>query len=415
MPGGVNSHFRLGAPPNPLVFDHADGSHLIDIDGNRYVDYYLGMGPMILGHTPRAVVDAVSDQVRRGILYAGQSELEYRAADLVHRLVPTAEAVRFGTSGSEVVHAALRLARAATSRRLVVKFEGHYHGWFDTIYWSVSPTSDRRGERAAPVAVAESLGQPHSGSADLIVLPWNDLAVLEEALRSAEVAAVIMEPVMFNNGGILPRPGYLEGVRDACDRHGTLLVFDEIITGFRVAPGGAQEAFAVRPDLTTLGKALGNGFPVAALVGRQDLMSLLSRGDVVHGGTYNAQAVAMAAVVGTLTTLSDAETRQQITSTGRKLMAGIEEAFAAAHLPATVTGFPAVCHVTCGAQAPKDYRELVEGWEPTYRTVASRLLEAGVRALPRGTWFCSSAHSDADIDQTLDALGRVTTEIAKGG
>lgn len=401
VPGGVNSHFRLGAPPNPLVFDHADGSRLVDVDGNHYIDYCLGMGPMILGHTPEAVIDAVCRQVRRGVLFAGQSEVEYQAAQLVRNVVPCAESVRFGSSGTEVVQAALRLARAATGRRIVVKFEGHYHGWLDNVFWSVT---GGEGGRDAPAAAPESMGQLDDASAGMRILPWNDLELVEKALTGDEVAAVIMEPVMFNTGGIMPDPGYLEGVRETCDRHGTLLVFDEIITGFRVAPGGAQEAFGVTPDLTTLGKAIGNGFPVSALVGRRELMGLLGDGKVVHGGTYNAQAVSMAAVVATLTELADPAVRSRITIAGQKLMQGIRDAFAARGLPAEVVGFPAVFQVRCGQGRPRDYRDLNAGDSETYRRLAGRLLEAGVRALPRGTWFCSSAHTDTDIADTLQVV-----------
>lgn len=405
LPGGVSSHFRLGVRPVPLVFDHAAGARLYDLDGNEYIDYYLGMGPMLLGHTPAAVIEAVVRQVGRGILYAGQSELEYRAARLIRDAVPCAESVRFGSSGSEVVQAAVRLARAATGRAKVIKFEGHYHGWLDPIYWSVEPAAADAGDRGNPRTVAGSLGQPPSAGADVVVLPWNDLGLLERRLSGGDVAAVLMEPYMFNSGGIAPAPGYLAGVRAACDRHGTVLVFDEVITGFRAARGGAQQVLGVIPDLATLGKALASGFPVAALVGRRDLMDLLADGRTVHGGTYNAQAVSMAATVATLSTLADPEMYACLAATGERLMSGIRELFSDAGQPVRVAGFPAVFQVRYGETDPRDYRELVAIDQSGYVDLAASLVEHGVRVLARGTWFLSTAHTDVDVDRTLEALG----------
>src|SRR5580698_6764522 len=229
LPGGVSSNFRLGMSPTPLVFERADGPFLFDADGNRLIDYYLGMGPMILGHTPSDVLQAAERQMRLGILYAGQSASEFEAARLVCETVPCAERVRFCSSGSEAVQAALRIARAATGREIVVKFEGHYHGWFDNILWSNAPPAGANGP------VAGSRGQPESAGSQLSGLPWNDLAALRERLERRDVAAVIMEPVMCNSGAILPRPGYLKGVREVCTQTGTILIFDEVVTGFRLA------------------------------------------------------------------------------------------------------------------------------------------------------------------------------------
>ena len=300
--GGVNSNFRMGIPPTPLVFERATGPYLYDVDGNRLVDYFLGMGPMLLGHSPAEVVGAAVAQLDRSILVGGQTELEYEAARLLLQLVPSAQSVRFCSSGSEADQAALRLARAATGRPTVLKFEGHYHGWFDNVLWSVGPELDQMGPVDAPVPVPGTAGQV--AAADIDVLPWNDADAVVRRLERGDVAAVIMEPIMFNAAGILPQPGFLETVRAACDATGTILIFDEVITGFRVAPGGAQEALGVLPDLTVLGKALASGFPVAALVGRADLMELISNRTVLHGGTYNTQSVSMAATVATLASTS---------------------------------------------------------------------------------------------------------------
>ncbi|WP_326636052.1 aspartate aminotransferase family protein [Streptosporangium sp. NBC_01755] len=403
--GGVNSAFRLGIRPHPLVFASADGPILTDVDGNQLIDYFLGMGPMLLGHRPPAVVEAARAQLDRSILVAGQTELEYAAARLLVELVPSAELVRFSVSGSEAVQVALRVARAATGRSTVVKFEGHYHGWFDNVLWSVAPDLSEAGPREAPVPLPGSAGQ--IPDRNISVLPWNDTEALRDRLGSGDVAAVIMEPVMFNSAGIVPAPGYLEAVREACDAAGTVLVFDEVITGFRVAPGGAQQRFGVLPDLTVLGKALASGFPVAALVGRRRYMNLVADRQVLHGGTYNTQSIAMAATLATLTQIRDGAPYRRIDQVGTRLMAGLREEFAAAGVDARIVGYPAVFHVRFGTVHPRDYREAQQADTARYADFAAALLRHGVRVLPRGTWFVSAAHEDSHVDATLAAVRAV--------
>lgn len=405
IPGGVSSSFRLGVSPTPLVFERGEGPFLFDVDGNRLIDYYLGLGPMVLGHSPELVRRAVLAQLGRGILYGGQSPVEAEAAELFCAMVPCAEKVRFAGSGSEVVQAALRLARAATGRRVVVKFEGHYHGWLDSVLISVSATSETVGDPAHPNRLAGSAGQDEPAWEHIEVLRWNDLAALESRLARGDVAAVLMEPAMCNAGAIMPGPGYLEGARAACTRHGTVLIFDEVITGFRVAPGGAQQLFGVTPDLATFGKALANGFPVSAVAGRADIMDLLGNGSVLHGGTYNAQPVCMAATLATLRALQDGRVMCEIEPRGRRLMKGIDRALRAAGIPATVTGFPQVFHVALGLTEPaREYRDLLRMDRPRYVRLCGELLKRRVRALERGAWFLSSAHDDAVVDETLAAV-----------
>src|SRR5690606_15332809 len=255
-------------------------------------------GAAVLGHSPAGVIEAVKRQVELGILFAGQAPIEAEAARLICERIPCAERLRFASSGSEAAQAAFRLARAATGRRMIVKFEGHYHGWFDNILWSTAPGLNQAGPEDAPTPVPGSKGQdPEAGDA-LSVLGWNDLAALEARLAKGDVAAVMMEPAMCNQGAIAPAPGYLEGALAACRTHGTLLIFDEVITGFRLGRGGAQEKFGVTPDMTIMAKAIANGFPVAAVAGRADIIDLFADG-VLHGGTFNAQPVAMAALVAT--------------------------------------------------------------------------------------------------------------------
>ncbi len=410
LAGGVSSNFRLGMAPTPLVFDRGEGPFLYDVDGNELIDYYLGMGPMILGHSPKSVRAAAAAQLDRGLLYAGQTDLEAEAARMICAMVPCAERMRFASSGSEVDQAAIRLARAATGRMTIIKFEGHYHGWFDNVLWSNAPTLEAAGAEDAPNRVAGSLGQDKDAGLHIEVLSWNDLGAVERRLARGDVAGVIMEPAMCNAGAIKPAPGYLEGVRAACTKHGTILIFDEVITGFRVGPGGAQKIFGVTPDIATFAKAIANGFPVAAIAGRADILDLFAKG-VLHGGTFNAQPVAMAATVATLKELTP-ELFATIDKRGTRLMDGIRKELAAAGIKAVVTGFPQIFHVAFGLDKPaRNYRDLVPMDRARYVKFTAALLRHGVRALERGAWFMSIAHDDAVIDRTLEAVADAAREI----
>ena len=413
LPGGVNSNFRMGISPTPLVFERAEGPYLYDVDGNRLVDYYLGMGPMLLGHNPEPVLKAVAEQLKYGILYAGQSEIEFEAAQLLCEIVPCAEMVRFNCAGSEVVQAALRLARAATGRSIIVKFEGHYHGWLDNVLWSIAPTPDQFGPEASPTPIPASAGQDLPAGQHTEVLPWNNLPILEARLACGDVAAVIMEPAMCNTSAIAPAQGYLEGVREVCSETGAVLIFDEIITGFRLAPGGAQQRLGVTPDLATFGKAIANGFPVSALAGRAHLMEQMATGGVLHGGSYNALPAAMAAVVATLNELKKPETFSGLEQQGQKLMTGIRDALANADITAQVQGFPQIFHVALGASSPfSNYRDSLAADKARYVDFTTALLSHGVRALERGAWFLSTAHNDAAIDETMVAVAAVAKELS---
>ena len=407
--GGVNSNFRIGMAGGPLVFQRGEGAYLIDADGNRLIDYYCGMGATVLGHNPAGVRQAVKDQVDRGMLFAGQTAIEFEAASIICERIPGAQRIRFGSSGSEVAQAAMRLARAATGRHVILKFEGHYHGWFDNILWSTAPAQNAAGPEDSPVPVAGSLGQEAAGS--LEVLGWNDLARLETRLARGDVAGVIMEPAMCNQGAIAPLPGYLEGAQAACRKHGALLIFDEVITGFRLGRGGAQQRFGVTPDLSLFAKAIANGFPVAALAGRADLLDMFVTGGVLHGGTFNAQPVAMAALVATQNALTP-EHYEKSGARGIRLREGIADILRAAGIKAQVTGFELMFHVGFGLDAPaRNYRDLLRADKALYVRFAHALLKRGVRVLERGAWFVSSEHDDAVIDATLEAVRGAASEI----
>jgi glutamate-1-semialdehyde 2,1-aminomutase len=402
LAGGVSSNFRAGVVPVALVIDRGEGAELIDIDGNRLIDYYMAMGPIILGHNPPKVIEAVKRQLDKGIIFASQVDVEFEAAELVCQLVPCAERVRFVGSGTEAVQAGFRLARGATGRNLVIKFEGHYHGWLDNVLISNSPSLEAAGSEESPNAVPLTKGQDPAAYENMVVLPWNNLELLQKRLAKRDIACVIMEPAMCNTGAIMPKPGYLEGVRKACTETGTILIFDEVITGFRVTAGGAQKHFGVTPDMATFGKAIANGFPVAALAGRADLLDQLAPGKVVHGGTYNGHPVNMAATVATLKELATGEAYAKIAVQGKKLMEGIGTILRDHQVPNRIQGFPGIFHVALGTSDEiTDYRSSMKMDKGRYVKLAGAMVERGVRALERGSWFLSGAHDDATIDRTL--------------
>jgi len=408
LAGGISSNVRATSQP-PLYFERAEGAQLFDVDGNVYVDYVLGQGPMILGHTPTPIIQAVQRAMQAGQLYAGQHELEIRLSEKLQQFIPCAELVRYSNSGSEIVQAALRVARAYTGREKIVKFEGHYHGWFDNVLISVHPPLDRAGPRERPYPCAGSAGQARSALADVIVLPWNDLTIFAEtvAQHSDEIAAVIMEPIMCNTGCILPQAGYLEGVRELCSQRGIVLIFDEIITGFRIGLSGAQGYLGFTPDLATFGKAMANGFPISCLAGKRALMELIASQHVNHSGTFNSNVVSMAAAWATLTELEQVERQayRHLHELGRALMAGILELARKLGISVLIQGMGPVFHLAFTQQESiVDYRTFLECDRDRYRQFADLLLDEGVRILPRGLWYLSLAHTTEDIEFTLRAV-----------
>ncbi len=421
LAGGVSSNFRYlgyGKSPVPIFYDRAAGARLHDVDGNVFIDYAAANGPTVLGHAPKSVLDAVTESLSLGQLFAGQHRLELELARRICELVPCADMVRFASSGSEADQAAIRLARAHTGRSKIVKFEGHYHGWFDNIFASVNPALNHAGPASTPITVAHSPGQAESALSDTIVLPWNDLEAVRAlfAARGDEIAAVVMEPILCNTGAILPVKGYLEGVRELTRARGIVLIFDEVITGFRIALGGAQSHLGVTPDLAVFAKAVAGGFPLAVLAGRRDIMELVLTRNVMHGGTYNACLPAIAAGLATLEELSrdDGAVLKAIHARGESLMRDLQ-AMARRHgQNMQVRGFGAVFHpaFTDGGDF-HDYRGYL-GTDAGKRQRFNALLhEEGVRVTARGTWFMSAAHTDADVAQTLEMADRAFAKLGK--
>lgn len=412
-PGGVHSNVRLTERPFPLFFASADGAHLTDSDGNVYIDYVLGMGPMLLGHRPQRVIDAVAAQLGRGILYAGQHELEIAAAERLMDLIPCAELLRFNVTGTEAVQAALRLARAATGRQKIVKFQGHYDGWADSVLVNVS----RRGEglEAGRLAtVSETLGAADTVLGDILVAEWNDVTAIEALFNAYgdQVAAVVMEPVMANNGVIVPSDDYLRRVRELCTNHGIVLIFDEVITGFRIAAGGAQQRFGVVPDLATFGKAIASGFPVACVAGRRELFDRIEDEQITHAGTFNSNPIGMAAAVATLDVLGDphADVYAALERQGTRLMSGLSQVASAHATELLIQGLPMLFSVAfTRVPAINSHAEAVAADREALRRFLPYLLEEGVRIASKGTWFLSHAHTDDDIDQTVARFDRALT------
>jgi glutamate-1-semialdehyde 2,1-aminomutase len=405
LAGGVSSNFRLGMKPFPLFFDHASGSHLVDVDGNDYIDYALGMGPVILGHAHPAVNEAVARELHRGQLFAGQNTLELDLAREICALVPCAELVRFSLSGSEAVQAALRVARAVTGRTRIVKFEGQYHGWFDNIYVSVHPAPSPDGQYKSPTAVPASEGQDPQAYASDVILSWNDTDALRRTLKdNGDIAAVIMEPIMCNTAVIPPQPGYLHEVRQLCREHGVLLIFDEVITGFRVGLHGAQGYLDVTPDVAVFAKAMANGYPISCVAGRRGVLQLFGTSTVVHGGTFNGNTVSCAAALATLRYLkaNADEIYGGIAEIGGKLIEGLRRLGRELHVPLVVQGFPAAFHTTFGdIEEIRDYRGHRQCRLDLQSRFVDELMLRGVRITGRGTWFLSAAHTAADVETTL--------------
>ncbi len=419
--GGVGSIARsplAGFAPYPPFIERGDGSRLWDVDGNEYIDYALGFGPLLLGHCPpqltSAVVSAISN---RGTIFAMSHDLEYEAAEKVVAHLPAVDMVRFCNSGTEAVMAAIRLARGYTGKDKIVRFEGHYHGWSDIIHWNVRSPLGAIGLRHNPRPVPGTAGIPAAYGQSLIIQPWNDPQTLEKTVKrhAHEIAAIITEPIMCNLGATEPQEGYLAFLRQLCDEHDILLIFDEVITAFRLGLGGAQAHYGVMPDLTTIAKALGGGYPVAALGGRREVMALMARHEVSHAGTYNQNVLAMAAVKATIAILEQPGVYEHLYALSARLAQGLQAVSREAGLPAVVQGVGPALQVWFEEEAIVDYRDAMRrgsfGLHARFRDAMYRrgvLFNGQV-----GVWYLSTAHSAEDIDATLEAA-REALRQAKG-
>ena len=413
LAGGVSSHFRTLGRPHPMFFAEGKGVRVRDVDGNEYIDFTLSQGPMLLGHSHPEVLERVRVEQSKGQLFAAQSELEIELARLLTRILPSADLVRFSNSGSDAAHAAFRMARALTGKRKILKFEGHYHGWFDDIFLDVKPAEDGSGYRTSLLTG----GQPASVLDQVVVLPWNDLEAVRETLeRDPEIAAVVTEPIMCNNSCILPEPGYLEGLRELCTRHGVVLIFDEVITGFRVALGGAQERLGVQADLSIYGKAMASGYPLSLVAGKRRFMECLADGRVVHAGTMNANIPVLAASLASVEILNRErnELYARITRLGRRLMEGLQARARAQGLPLLVQGLGPVFHTGFSSrESIRNFRQCASYDAGLMDDFAYGLLRRGVRIIGRGLWFVSAALTGDDVDTVLETAEEVFEEMTR--
>jgi glutamate-1-semialdehyde 2,1-aminomutase len=417
IPFGVNSNFRYWGDENTFVITRGEGSHLWDADGNRYIDYRLGFGPIILGHAHPVVTRRVCEAIQNGTTFAFTTPYEIELAERFTRMTGM-DKVRLSNTGTEATMHALRIARAYTGREKFVKFEGCYHGNCDYVMYS-TPNIDveKLGLRCRPRRVKGTDGMPNAIRNYLISLPYNDFEAVSQAMaeQGEEIAAIMVEPVMGNVAGILPEPGWLEHLRRLCDETGSLLLFDEVKTGFRLARGGAQEYFGVKADLAAYAKAMGNGFPVSAIAGRDDIMAVVEPGKVAHGGTYCGNVVAAAAANATLEVLETEPVIETIFATGRELMDGIGDILTRIGIPHVVTGVPSMFSLLVGRDTPPtDYRTYCKNDFDLSTRLLDGLVARGVMVDndPREPWFICYAHSAQDVAETLTALEDAAKTIA---
>ncbi|PYS93196.1 MAG: glutamate-1-semialdehyde-2,1-aminomutase [Acidobacteria bacterium] len=403
LPGGVNSPVRAfrGVGGTPRFIREAQGATMTDVDGRTYIDYVGSWGPMILGHADAAVIAALHDALARGTSYGAPTELECEIAEEIIDAVPSIEMVRMVNSGTEATMSAIRLARGATGRTKLVKFEGCYHGHGDSLLV-------KAGSGVATLGLPDSPGVPASVAQNTITAPFNDAEALAQVFdqHGADIAAVIIEPVVGNMGCVVPREGYLQAVRELCTRHGALLIFDEVMTGFRLARGGAQELYAVTPDLTTLGKIIGGGLPVGAYGGRRDLMNQIApAGPVYQAGTLSGNPLAMTAGLTTLKRLRDKSVYEQLERTGARLCAGLGEAARAAGIQ-TVTNRVGSMFTTFFTDEPvNDWTAASKSDRDLYGRFFHAMLEAGIYLAPSQfeAAFIGLAHTDELLDRTVEA------------
>jgi glutamate-1-semialdehyde 2,1-aminomutase len=405
LPRGVNSNFRDWGD-DTLVINRGEGAYIWDADGNRYIDYRLGFGPIILGHARGEVVRQVQEAITLGNGFALVGPLEIDLAERLCRMTGM-DKVRFANSGTEATMHALRVARAYSGREKFIKFEGQYHGMHDYVMFSTASSPvGALGSPRSPNNVVTSSGIPKNITNYCINVPYNDIELLEEAVFSnwQDLAAIMVEPTMGNVAGITPAAGWLKKIRELCDQYNIVLIFDEVKTGFRIANGGAQELFGVKADVATYAKSMGNGFPVAAIAGREPIMQLIGDG-VAHGGTYAGNAVGMAAGIATLGLLESQPILVELNTIGTRLMRGIDDILTEHDIPHAMTGLPSMFSYILGTdEAPRNLRDYAANDEAMYEAISDNLIRNGVfpETDGREPWFLCHALSNADVDETLN-------------
>ncbi len=423
LPAGVSSNARVWRAvcpsymPCSIFVSKAKGSHIWDVDGNEYIDYRMGFGPVILGHSDSRIHESVHAVDENGLVYALSHELEITVAKKIADMVPCAEMVRFANSGTEATMHAIRVARAYTHREKIVKFEGMYHGAHDYLLYSTDPLFDE--VRGPPRAIPKSAGIPKAINKLCLVERWNAFDRIDKLVQRLgdEIAAIITEPIMGNCAAIMPKDGYLKHLRQLCSDHGILLIFDEVKTGFRVGPGGAQERFGVTPDLATFAKSMGNGYPVACFTGSTEIMNIIGPAKVVHGGTYSGNPVSLAAVDATLDVLRNPSVYGQLEAFGRRLMQGIQEVAEESKVDLLLNGVPEMFQVLFTGQGEvHEYRDLAKCDLNRYAGLHVEMMNHGVMIDEDNMecFFTCAAHSDEDLEATLVALHKSLADIKAG-
>jgi glutamate-1-semialdehyde 2,1-aminomutase len=422
LPGGTDSNFRAWGE-DTIYVDRGKGGKVWDVDGNEYVDLRLGYGPVILGHGDDRVDDYVNERMRRGVSFSLTSEDEVEAIELLCELTGWVDQARMTVSGTEATMHAMRVARAYTGRNKIVKFEGQYHGVHDYALISVTPDNIADlGEAENPVRLAWGRGIPEAVADTIVPARYNNIEFLRRLFEREghDIAAIIVEPVLGNAQGILPKPGFHEAMRALTQEFGILLIFDEVKTGFRFAKGGAAEYFGVTPDLATFAKAMGNGYPAAAFGGRGEVMSVLPD-KVSHGGTYAGNRVAAAAAVKTLSIIRDTDALATVHETGRRIQAGLTEILDRKGQPYVFTGHPSMFGIMFTETAPSEYRDWANSDHALYDSIAVAMHARGAMPEPdsREPWFICEAHAkDDSVDRVIstfgDALDAALDERARG-
>jgi glutamate-1-semialdehyde 2,1-aminomutase len=414
---GVNSPSRGAAvySPGPVFLERGQGSHVWDADGNEYIDFMMSFGALIQGHAHPKLIEVTSKAIAEGSHFAASTSAEVEAAERLKRMVPSAELVRFANTGTEATMLALRLARAHTRRTKFLKFEGHYHGWYDPYLLNAhSHPPEQLGPPDNPSRIPDSQGIPASTFGDVVLAPWNDVPALESVMKQhgRELAAVITEPIMANMGCILPRDGYLQRIRELTQDHGALLILDEVVTGFRYAPGGCQEFYGIKPDLSTFGKALGAGFPVGAVVGPRSILERMRPADdmVLHYGTFNGHRLTMKIISANLDLLTADGAYKNLHTIGNAAIAGLREVFRKREINAIVQGFGPMFQIYFTSRdAIHDYRDYCTHVDTQrYSRFVHRLLEQGIYMTPSNGlhWIISTVHTEKDAAALIEAADR---------
>ncbi len=418
IPYGVNSNFRYWGDDDTLVIQRGQGAYIWDADGKRYIDYRLAFGPIILGHAHPKVNQAVAEAIQNGTLFAWTTPYEISLAERIVRLTGV-DKVRLTNTGSEATMHALRIARAYTNREKFIKFEGQYHGQVDYFMFSTASSPARAlGSRRSPISSPTTSGIPRDIHKYVINLPFNDFEAVERTVKDkwGDIAAIVVEPLLGNAAGILPEPGFLEHLRKLCDEYGIVLIFDEVKTGFRIANGGAQEYFGVRADLVTYAKAMGNGFPIAAIGGKEEVMMTVQPGATAHGGTYSGNVAGAAAADAVLAILETEPVIETIWQRGEALMKGIDQILSDAGIPHVVTGLPPIFSIMLGSdEAPKDFRGYLQTDGELYEAIAMELIARGVMPDSDGRepWFLCAALSEDDVAETLNVFSDAVKAVKK--